>query len=96
MYYYHDIEKDRPGKKSSALILGSLMDGVINDILLGKCTDPRSRISLEIAKVINEDMDFFPDDFDFFAVDFDFLLLDFDTVFFANFLKVDSFINIIT
>lgn len=69
MYYYHDIEKDRPGKKSSALVFGSLMDGVINDILLGKCTDPRSRISLEVAKVINEDMDFFPDDFDADLVD---------------------------
>ncbi len=37
---------------------------------------------------------FFPDDLDFLAVDFD--LLDFDAVFFANFLKVESFINIIT
>lgn len=63
-YKYHDIEKDRPGKKSSALLFGSIIDTVCNDILLGKTQTPIQDAAKLISQVKNEDIEFFPDDFD--------------------------------
>ncbi len=63
-YEYHDIKKDRPGKMSSALHVGTFLDTVICDILEKKGGNPVLQLNALIANVRNDDMDFFTDDLD--------------------------------
>ena len=69
MYEYHYIKKDRPGKQSSALLFGTIMDEVINDILLKKTKDPHGDVNLAIDNVLHEDIEFYDGDFDKDLVD---------------------------
>jgi hypothetical protein len=69
MYYYHDIEKDRPGKKSTALIFGSIIDSVVNDILASKCPNPHAALADAIGAAQTEPVEFDYADFDADLVD---------------------------
>jgi hypothetical protein len=65
-YYYNDIQKISPGRKTSALIFGSLIDDIVNDKLLGKQDDMLENLFIRMDEIVNsgEDIDFYPDDFD--------------------------------
>lgn len=66
MYEYHYVDKDRPAQKTSALLFGSIMDDVINALLLGETTDPDTMFITKINNIIDacEPMFFYTDDFD--------------------------------
>lgn len=63
-YKYHDVDKDRPGRDTSALLFGGLMDDVLNELLLNDGIDTASMISKLIAGHMEKDIDFFEIDYD--------------------------------
>lgn len=68
-YKFHDIDKDRPGRKTSALLFGSLLDDVLNDFLIGKSSTPFLDLSNAVGELVQEDIDFFKEDYDTDLID---------------------------
>lgn len=64
LYKYHDIEKYRPGKDTSALLFGSIMDTIISRVLQCEDFDPYEALSKMVADVELTDIDFYPEDYD--------------------------------
>ena len=71
MYEYHYVDKDRPGSMTSALAFGSIMDDVINNILLNKETDPYTELARACIKVMHDPMMFYVDDLDVDLINLD-------------------------
>jgi len=69
MYQYHYIDKDRPGQTTSALRFGSIMDEVINSILLNDQKEPYIMLHELCKQACQDDMMFYPDDLDVDLID---------------------------
>lgn len=63
-YKYHDIDKDRPGKYTSALAQGTMMDDIFNELLLNPDMDTNTAVATAFEKYVDEPMDFFTVDYD--------------------------------
>lgn len=68
---YHYNEKYRPGRKTSALSLGTIVDDVVSEILLDKTVDHRAMIEKAVKVEIELDIEFYDHDFDADIVDLD-------------------------
>ena len=65
-YKFHDIDKDRPGIMTSPLVVGSIMDEVVNTVLTEDVEDPQALLELTAEKwfLDNPKIVFQTDDFD--------------------------------
>ena len=63
-YKYHDIDKDRPGRDTSALLHGSIMDDIMNELLMDPTVNTDSMVAKAFEENVNKPMDFFTVDYD--------------------------------
>jgi len=70
-YDYHYNENYRPGRKTSALNVGSICDDVVSAILLGKTQTPHEDIRLAVIEAEKDMVEFYDHDFDPDIIDMD-------------------------
>lgn len=62
-YEYHDVKKERPGGQSSALIVGTIVGDVIEDVLMKKSNNPYEGLNVG-AVALGKITEYFAHDFD--------------------------------
>ena len=62
-YQFYDVDKDRPNGKASPLVVGTIMDTVVNAVLLKSTQDPYELLKTELL-TLGQITDYMDDDFD--------------------------------